>query len=39
MWTQHQLFWIVLGGSLPPNNQNNNAFKVAMQMKSNRTNK
>jgi hypothetical protein len=33
------VYWMVLGGSLRLNNQNNNALKVAMQTKSNRTNK
>jgi hypothetical protein len=39
MWTEDHFYWVAMGGTMPPNNQNNNALKVAMQTKSNRTNK
>jgi hypothetical protein len=37
MWTQHQIYWVVLGVSLPPDDQNNNILEVATQKKNNRT--
>jgi hypothetical protein len=37
MWTQHQIYWAVLGVNLPLDDQNNNILEVATQKKNNRT--